>query len=71
MDTRQYVIKITSGSKEHIAVKKVMENLFRVLNKELAGDMEFYIKPVKQIKFGKYLYGLESKGTLDNRSIKL
>jgi len=47
MQTKNYVIRITSDSKEHTAAKKVIENVFKALNKDLAGEVERYVEPIE------------------------
>jgi len=47
MKTKEYRIKITTNDIEHKLAKKRIENLFRQLNKNLDGDMEFYIQTIE------------------------
>ena len=64
MQTKNYIIRITSDSKEHTAAKKVIENVFQALNKDLSADMELYVQPTKNPKgWGNVLYGL---GSIEN-----
>jgi len=44
---------------------------FKTLDKKFEGDIEFYTQYVSTIDFGKNLYGLESKSTLDRMGLKL
>jgi len=69
--TKEYIIKLTSNKKEHDTVYRIINNLSGAIQKELDGEMEFYTQPAKQPEYGRCLYGLESKTTLDKRVLKL
>lgn len=59
MKTKQYIIKITTDDKEHAQAKKHIENLFRQLNQDLDGDMEFYTQTIEtKYNWGNRLYAV-------------
>ena len=60
--TKNYIIRLTSDSKEHAITKKRVEKLFCELNKKLGGDMEIYIQTASTPRgWGTVLYGLGKK----------
>ena len=57
MKTKSYILKITATDKEHREAKKRIENLFRQLNQDLEGDMEFYTQTIEtKYNWGNRLY---------------
>jgi len=44
--TKNYVIRLTSNSREHALLKREFESLFLKLNKKFEGDIERYIEPI-------------------------
>jgi plasmid replication initiation protein len=67
--TIEYRIKLNANNKEHNKTKRLVANLFKALDKKFDGDIEFYTQYVSTINYGKRLYGLESKSTLDKLGI--
>jgi len=60
--TKNYIIRLTSNSKEHTVIKKRVEKLFCELNQKLKGDMEIYVQTTNNPKgWGSMLYGLGKK----------
>ncbi len=67
MITKEYIIRITSDDEEQEVVKSKVESLFKTLEKEIEGGVEFYTKIIKLKEFGTYLYGIESLDYLRNK----
>lgn len=60
MATKEYIIRITAEDKDQSIVKNKVEDLFKTLEKDFEGDIEFYTKIVKLREFGSVLYGHKS-----------
>ena len=66
--TKNYIIHLTSDSKEHAITKKRVEKLFCELNQKLKGDMEIYVQTTNNPKgWGSILYGLGKKKLTSNK----
>ena len=66
--TKNYIIRLTSNSKEHAITKNRIEKLFCELNQKLKGDMEIYVQTTVKLKsWGTVLYGLGKKELTSSR----